>query len=139
MLRGQCLLLSLVLALLLCLSESRGGAVEVGAINNHNYNINNNNHVVGGEDGRRPAPPASGRTVSHLNTGTSAFFKPPRVVLGNEQLRRNDFEILRGMRVAVLSNPTGVFADSLEHIVDSMAASSGVKLQAIFSPEHGFR
>jgi uncharacterized protein YbbC (DUF1343 family) len=40
--------------------------------------------------------------------------------------------------VAILSNPTGVFQDSLVHIVDD-ALAAGVNVTCILSPEHGFR
>jgi uncharacterized protein YbbC (DUF1343 family) len=61
------------------------------------------------------------------------------VVLGNAVLRQNDFSQLQGERVAVLSNPTGVFADNLKHIVDVMAQRDDFDLTLILSPEHGFR
>lgn len=44
--------------------------------------------------------------------------------------------LLKGKRVAVLSNQTGVVGD--EHVVDFLKRS-GVNVVCIFSPEHGFR
>ncbi len=153
MVRGPLLLLALLLVTTFNLTWGRGAAVEVGGRGNSNSNSNSNSHGhsdgVGGEDGRFHGrdgvlshAPASNSITSYSSSSSSSSFnlyKPTRVTLGNDRLRQNDFEILRGMKVAVLSNPTGVFADSLEHIVDSMAASSGLRLEAIFSPEHGFR
>ena len=46
------------------------------------------------------------------------------------------FPLLRGRRVAVLANQTSRVGD--EHLVD-LLHRSGVRLTAIFSPEHGFR
>jgi uncharacterized protein YbbC (DUF1343 family) len=70
-----------------------------------------------------------------------AFFRvhvEAAVVLGNQQLRDADYALLKGRSVAVLSNPTGVFQDTLVHIVDDMLVA-GVNIRAILSPEHGFR
>jgi len=64
------------------------------------------------------------------------------VQLGNQQLRDSSWETLDGHRVAILTNPSGIFADTLEHIVDVMAAEDSAHaydLVAIFGPEHGFR
>ena len=46
--------------------------------------------------------------------------------------------MLRGQRVGIVTNPTGVLPD-LTHEVDVMAASDQVDLVAVFGPEHGFR
>ncbi len=59
--------------------------------------------------------------------------------LGNKILRDSNYEQLKNERIAVLSNPTGIFSDTLEHIVDNMHNIPDLNLIAIFSPEHGFR
>jgi uncharacterized protein YbbC (DUF1343 family) len=46
--------------------------------------------------------------------------------------------MLRGRKVGVISNPTGVLRDT-GHIVDSMAARSELEIVGVFGPEHGFR
>lgn len=61
------------------------------------------------------------------------------VLLGNEVLRASNYQVLLGHRVAVLSNPTGVFQDSLTHIVDDMVQDVRLNIVCILSPEHGFR
>jgi uncharacterized protein YbbC (DUF1343 family) len=58
---------------------------------------------------------------------------------GNQILRDSGYSDLIGRKVAILSNPTGVFADTLVHIVDDAFASKNVTVVAILSPEHGFR
>ena len=68
---------------------------------------------------------------------------------GNQLLRDNNYEDLIGERVGILSNPSGVFPDTLQHIVDNMyqyqqqeyinTNTNLWSLVAIFSPEHGFR
>lgn len=42
------------------------------------------------------------------------------VTTGSSALRDSGFATLSNHRVAVLSNPTGVFADTMEHIVGEM-------------------
>lgn len=63
-----------------------------------------------------------------------------RVILGNEVLRDSKYKGFRdGARIGILTNPTGVFADTMEHIVDNMASKSYLNVVCIFGPEHGFR
>jgi len=64
--------------------------------------------------------------------------KPPRVRTGIEMLARDDYALVRGERVGLISNPTGIVPD-LRHEVDVVAASGAVDLVAAFGPEHGFR
>lgn len=68
----------------------------------------------------RPKPPGKGRRV-----------KPGIQVLLEERLG-----MLRGKKVGIITNPTGVLPD-LKHVVDALAAKTN--LVAIFAPEHGFR
>lgn len=63
----------------------------------------------------------------------------PTVTLGNMVLRNDGFSKLKGHRVAVLTNPTGVFVDTMTHIVDVMNDDDAVNVVAVFGPEHGFR
>lgn len=60
----------------------------------------------------------------------------PTVLTGAEQLRAERFARLRGRRVGLLTNPTGVTAD-LVSLVDQLALADGVELVALFGPEHG--
>jgi len=41
--------------------------------------------------------------------------------------------------LAILTNPTGVYMDTMTLIVDEMAQDERLKVVAVFSPEHGFR
>ena len=63
----------------------------------------------------------------------------PVVTLGNMVLRDGGYSQLQGHRVAVLTNPTGVFVDTMDHLVDAMYTEDNVNLVAVFGPEHGFR
>ena len=60
-----------------------------------------------------------------------------RVVTGAEALAQRRFRDLRGVRVGIVSNPTGVLPD-LTHVVDAMHAA-GLEIGGVFGPEHGFR
>ncbi len=56
---------------------------------------------------------------------------------GLEKLADDGWAAVRGTRVGVVSNPTGVDRD-YRHLVDRMHAD-GVTIGGIFGPEHGFR
>ncbi|AHH93697.1 exo-beta-N-acetylmuramidase NamZ family protein [Kutzneria albida] len=60
-----------------------------------------------------------------------------RRMTGAEVLAAEGYRRLRGRKVGVLTNPTGVLGD-LTHLVDDMVAR-GAKPVAAFGPEHGFR
>jgi len=58
------------------------------------------------------------------------------VQLGNEVLAAGHFKALQGKRVGLITNPSGVNRH-LESTVDVLRAAPGVKLAALFGPEHG--
>ena len=60
-----------------------------------------------------------------------------RVILGDEQFEAY-LPLLEGQRVAIFSNQTGLVGNTQEHVLDVLLAK-GVNVNAIFSPEHGFR
>src|SRR5581483_8288043 len=51
-------------------------------------------------------------------------------------LESQDFAILKGKRIGVLTNQTGVDSSG-RRTIDVLAHAPGVQLTAIFSPEHG--
>ncbi|HTP12588.1 MAG TPA: DUF1343 domain-containing protein, partial [Bacteroidota bacterium] len=61
-----------------------------------------------------------------------------RVKPGIDVLRDHHFDILKGKRVGLVTNPTGVTSD-LEPTVDVLAGAPGVQLVALYGPEHGVR
>jgi uncharacterized protein YbbC (DUF1343 family) len=61
-----------------------------------------------------------------------------RVYSGLEVLRQHNFDVLRGKRVGLITNPTGVDAE-LRSTVDILNDAEQVKLTALFAPEHGVR
>lgn len=60
------------------------------------------------------------------------------VAPGIEVLRANGFEQLRGKRVGLITNPTGVDS-GLKSTIDILHEAPEVKLTALFAPEHGVR
>ncbi len=58
------------------------------------------------------------------------------VKLGNEVLAASGFKVLQGKRVGLITNPSGVNR-RLQTTVDLLRAAPGVKLAALFGPEHG--
>ncbi|MCM1077642.1 MAG: DUF1343 domain-containing protein [Bacteroides sp.] len=57
---------------------------------------------------------------------------------GIEVLRNSGFEALKGKRVGLITNPTGV-DNSLKSTIDILAEAPEVNLTALFAPEHGVR
>ena len=62
----------------------------------------------------------------------------PVVKTGIETLRDRGFDVLRGARVGLITNPTGVDAD-LNSTIDILFHAKDVRLVALFGPEHGVR
>ncbi|MDP3914556.1 MAG: DUF1343 domain-containing protein [Bacteroidota bacterium] len=65
-------------------------------------------------------------------------FAASKVKTGIEVLRENNFKILQGKRVGLITNPTGVDSQ-LKSTVDILNEAPGVKLVALYGPEHGVR
>jgi uncharacterized protein YbbC (DUF1343 family) len=61
-----------------------------------------------------------------------------RVRTGIEVLRERQFDVLRGKRVGLITNPTGVDAE-FRSTIDILFTAPEVKLVALFAPEHGVR
>jgi len=59
-----------------------------------------------------------------------------QVKLGSEVLAEHNFKELAGKRVGLITNPSGVNRN-LESTIDVLRAAPGVKLVALFGPEHG--
>ncbi len=68
----------------------------------------------------------------------SAAFGTQKVKTGIEVLRDSGFKILKGKRVGLITNPTGVDSQ-LKSTVDILNEAPGVKLVALYGPEHGVR
>jgi len=62
----------------------------------------------------------------------------PKVTLGNEILIKEQLDLIKGKRVGLITNATGVNSQ-LRHTADVLASLPDVKLVALFGPEHGIR
>lgn len=60
-----------------------------------------------------------------------------RIEVGVEVLLTDQLQLLRNKRVAIVANQTSVVGKGT-HLVDTLV-SLGIRVQKIFSPEHGFR
>ena len=76
--------------------------------------------------------------MASLLVATNLWAQVPAVRTGIEVLRDHDFDILQGKRVGLITNPSGVDA-SLRSTVDILFHADGIKLIALFGPEHGVR
>lgn len=62
----------------------------------------------------------------------------PTVLNGIDVLARKQFATLKGLRLGLITNHTG--HDNTRNVtIDLLAKAPGVKLRALFSPEHGIR
>lgn len=61
-----------------------------------------------------------------------------RVMTGIDVLEKEGFKVLHGKRVGLITNPTGVNR-KLKSTVDILNEAPGVKLVALYGPEHGVR
>jgi uncharacterized protein YbbC (DUF1343 family) len=77
-------------------------------------------------------------TIACLAVIFTAAFGSPKVKTGIEVLRESNFKMLQGKRVGLITNPTGVDSQ-LKSTVDILNEVPGVKLVALYGPEHGVR
>ncbi len=61
-----------------------------------------------------------------------------RVMTGIEVLRADNFKLLEGKRIGLITNPTGVDGN-LKSTIDILYEAPNVKLVALYGPEHGVR
>ena len=81
---------------------------------------------------------ANAANAAAPSTGAQPLQRHRRLITGAEGLERSGWAALRGQRVGVVTNPTGIL-DDLTHVVDRMVGSGDVDVVAVFGPEHGFR
>ncbi len=58
------------------------------------------------------------------------------VLTGLDVLEKNNFDKLRGKRVGLITNQTGLNKDGIQNV--DLFFNAGIDLKAVFSPEHGF-
>jgi len=61
-----------------------------------------------------------------------------KVMTGLEVLRESNFSELKGKKIGLITNPTGVDRN-LRSSIDILFNAEGISLVALYSPEHGIR
>ncbi|MGE3821985.1 MAG: serine hydrolase, partial [Isosphaeraceae bacterium] len=93
-------------------------------------------------DGAKPAPSRLRSAVATIVASSilDASETPPAspVLCGVDVLARQGFAPLKGKRVGLVTNHTGRTRDGTSTI-DALFRADGVRLSALFSPEHGIR
>ncbi len=79
--------------------------------------------------------PLTGRSEI-LNSYRTRGMRNGRVQTGIDILEAEDFAPLKGLRIGLITNHTGIDSDG-RRTIDLLFKAPGVKLSAIFSPEHG--
>ena len=73
-----------------------------------------------------------------ISTASNPTSARPKIKTGIEVLKSQQFKILQGKRVGLITNPTGVDND-MRSTIDLLYNAPGVKLVALYGPEHGVR
>jgi len=79
-----------------------------------------------------------GTIVKMIHDKNKNLKNTSKVKTGIEVLRERNFDILRGKRVGLVTNPTGVDS-KLQSTIDILFEASEVNLVALYGPEHGVR
>ncbi|MBL9117675.1 MAG: DUF1343 domain-containing protein [Verrucomicrobiaceae bacterium] len=77
-------------------------------------------------------------TLVAESAGVTQTPEPPSVLNGVDVVARDGLPRLRGKRVGLITNQTGIAMDR-KATIDVLQACPGVNLVALFSPEHGIR
>lgn len=81
---------------------------------------------------------AQAPTFSRMRPAPEAAAPPIPVNAGIDVLRASSFAAVRGLRLGLLTNQTGLARDG-RSTIDLLASAPGVTLVSLFSPEHGIR
>src|SRR5829696_3993582 len=80
-----------------------------------------------------PSLAGSAGPAAHASKAQGA---PAEVLSGLDVLKRDGFAPLKGKNIAIITNHSGRDREGL-HIVQLLTEADGVKVVALFSPEHG--
>jgi uncharacterized protein YbbC (DUF1343 family) len=61
-----------------------------------------------------------------------------KVIVGADELLAEHYDLIRGRKVAIVTNHTAVLSSGI-HLVDTLFARNDVTITALFGPEHGIR
>ena len=89
--------------------------------------------ALDGPDAPRLQAPEGAR-LSHMKTKSST----PAVTPGIDRLLTDKRHLIKGKRIGLITNPTGLTADGRQNI-DALVADPDIDLVALFGPEHGVR
>ncbi len=76
--------------------------------------------------------------VLNLVAFTLMFSQQSRVKIGAEILIEKHLDLVKGKKIGIVTNHTGILPDG-RHIVDVLNEVEGVRVVALFGPEHGIR
>jgi uncharacterized protein YbbC (DUF1343 family)/CubicO group peptidase (beta-lactamase class C family) len=82
---------------------------------------------------RVPAP-----ETAPAPSGKTAAGDPDNVLNGIDVLQRDGFALLKGLKIGLITNQTGISRER-RSTIDLLAEAPGVELKVLFSPEHGIR
>ncbi len=68
----------------------------------------------------------------------SKAFRSSQVKFGCEHFLESEIDIIKGKKIGLVTNHSAVLQNG-KHIVDVLRGEHGVKITALFSPEHGIR
>nr|WP_156185574.1 DUF1343 domain-containing protein [Bacillus sp. FJAT-27916] len=77
-------------------------------------------------------------TISFVQAGQKGKHKSKELKLGVDVVLSSENDVLKGKRVGLITNPTGVDKD-LNSIVDRFYQDKDINLTALYGPEHGVR
>jgi len=69
---------------------------------------------------------------------TICFAQKIKIKTGIEVLKEQNFKVLEGKRIGLITNPTGV-DNNMKSVIDILHEAPNVQLVALFAPEHGVR
>lgn len=73
-----------------------------------------------------------------LSLSSALYAQKIRIKTGIEVLKEDNFKVLEGKRVGLITNPTGV-DNNLKSTIDILHEATNIKLVALYGPEHGVR
>lgn len=76
--------------------------------------------------------------IALLIFSTCAVQAQPKIKTGLEVLKAQNFKLLEGKRVGIVTNPTGV-DNQLKSVADILVEAPNVNVVALYGPEHGIR
>lgn len=83
-------------------------------------------------------PRAAAPTPAAVGAATNVTYPSRPVVPGADRAAADGWAVLKGRKVGVITNPTGILTN-LRTIVDEMHEAGSVDIRGVFGPEHGFR